>query len=241
MITDGGKEKLIASFDNLTMAAHNLKATVASEGKRAFADGNTQDISELLSLMNKVNELMSKVNKLAPTFRSYRLDIATHNVNKTQATEIKSSSSSSEETFESEQGLKDIDKETEVDCYIELETLQVSEKSSKDGRLTANCRAYIKQGQFTRFILNKNQTIRIISNRYKDDYRKRLLKYETSGCIKVENSGEDYFNMHVKSDIQFKSANSLCSFVLGRRVRDGIFKINRESDGTILYTTLMDD
>lgn len=77
MISNDTKEKLINSFNSLEAAAHNLKATIGNEGKRAFADGDTQDISELLVLMTKMNEIIGKLNKIAPSFRTYRLDLAT--------------------------------------------------------------------------------------------------------------------------------------------------------------------
>ena len=49
---------------------------------------DTQAISELLVIMTKVNEVTSKINKLAPTFRSYRLDLATKNNNNSKETKV---------------------------------------------------------------------------------------------------------------------------------------------------------
>lgn len=221
MISDQSKDKLINSFDSLTMAVHNMKACVASEGKRAFADGDTQAISELLVIMTKVNEVTSKINKLAPTFRSYRLDLATKN-NHSSGYPI------------------DIEDNTQVDkivkCYIPLV------ESPESNKQKVNCLVEIlKQGEM-KFTLKATQSISINTSNYTADMKKRFMKAISSGDIQIidkPNESGDTTNIVINRDIQFKSANSICSFVLCKRVKDGLNVIKVAEDNSPISTLVL--
>lgn len=218
MISDQSKDKLINSFDSLTMAVHNMKACVASEGKRAFADGDTQAISELLVIMTKVNEVTSKINKLAPTFRSYRLDLATKNNNNSKSLEIED--------------------ETQVDkivkCYIRLN----SESEDRTEQKITCLVEILKQGDI-KFTLKATQVFSINTSNYPSDTKKRFMRAISLGDIRVIGESDGMTSIVVNRDMQFKSANSICSFVLCKKVRDGLNLIKIAEDNSPISTLLL--
>lgn len=77
MLNNQSKQKLINSFNSMMTSLYNLKTDIAAEGKKAFIECDTQSINELMVLMTKVNEISNKVDKLAPSFKTYTLDIVT--------------------------------------------------------------------------------------------------------------------------------------------------------------------
>lgn len=192
MIDNSSKQKLINSFNNVVIAVHNLRATIASEGKRAFIECDTNDINELMGLMSKVNEISNKLDKVAGPFKSYSLDIAT-------------------DTHPSEFpiNIREIHKSNSKD-NIELFI------NSLEGT-----KLQIKFNNQDTFTLTANQTFTWNKVKLPKYVCRRLSKLLSTDSISLINEQNNIQLLIINKEIKFKSANSLASFILCRNIDNG--------------------
>lgn len=191
MISNKQKSKLIASFNNVVTSVHNLRADIAAEGKKAFTECNTQDINELMQLLGKINEIAAKVDKAAPVFRSYSLDIATE----THPAEFSNSGVQAKEVIN----------EYPVNCYIEHEgtRFNITINATNKYALKAPCVV-----TFDKTKLNKTNT-------------KRIANLLSLKLISIVDDCENTQVIKVNEDVEFTSANALTSFILNKNVVNG--------------------
>lgn len=191
----------------MVAAIHNLRADIATEGKKAFMDGNESDIRELGCLVGKVAELEYRLDKIAPSFKTYALDIATE----THPSEFPLADSTSESNI----GSKNIDS---VTCYY------VKDKNNIKVR-------YISDSDIK---LCGGSSVEWRSARPKE-YEKRLKHLLSSNEIEIilQDDGNND-TLIIKRDIQFKSVNALMSFVLCKKVKNAAELLVISDDKTLL-------
>ncbi len=204
MINVASKQKLVRGFNQVLTSLHNLKADIANEGKKAFMNGTVQDISELANLMSKINDINIKVEKAASAFKTYELDIVTE----THPSEFPLINSPViQNKYENEAGSGDVKSEKE-----KMEHMVYRLDSDY---CSIRC---IYNPTDNSYYLAKNSTFKIVTDKLKSYKVRHLIK---NGDIDLVCNVDDGSTYIVTRDIKFSSANSLCTFVLNKRVRNG--------------------
>lgn len=223
MISNDTKEKLINSFNSLEAAAHNLKATIGNEGKRAFADGDTQDISELLVLMTKMNEIIGKINKIAPSFRTYRLDLATQSKpdelgigeNK-HIKNLNRQGTKKPETVEGSLYGFSVDGEQDIPMFITPNNIGISPMVTLSVHFKNGQPVYADILPGNRIVLGPKADTAKIRDRINRAVQNGIVKLTTT---KDPNNDENTI-MEVIQNMRFKSLGVMCSMILGEQVQN---------------------
>lgn len=199
MINNASKQRLINSFNQVVASIHNLKADIASEGKKAFMDANELDIKELATLIGKVTELEHKLDKIAPSFKTYTLDIATE----THPSEFPLASMTSMAEGNNKEISSNNSSEV-ITCYFDKDktNITVRYKDNLNIKLCAGSSIEWKSGRPKEY----------------ENRLKRLIRSDEVEIIIQDDGDRD--TLIIKRDIGFKSLNALMSFVLCKKIRN---------------------